>query len=130
MTYEEFADSLIKARKEAEERAKKRQEEIARIRAEVEPKMLALCSAFRAHHICEGCPAYLYDLQKKYRVCKLKELLENNPEHLMNFLKRTPKNRPYESATIIAITEEKERFDMSYSGNKTTKPRRNKNERE
>lgn len=123
MTYEEFAYSLINARKDAEERAKKRQEEVERLRAEVEPKMRALCSAFKVHQICEGCPAFLYDLKKKYKVCKLEELLGNNPERIANFLKRTPGNDSYESATIIAITEEKERLDKSYGGDKTTKPK-------
>lgn len=118
MTYEDYAQSLIVSRDEAEERAKKRQEEVAKLRAEVEPKMRALCSAFRAHHVCEGCPAFLYDLQKKHSVCKLEELLGNNPEHLANFLKRTPKDGPYESATIIAIEKEKERLDKSYGGAK------------
>lgn len=128
MTYEEFADSLIKARKEAEERAKKRQEEVAQLRAEVEPKMRALCSAFRAHHICEGCPAYLYDFKKNCMACKLEELLGNNPERIVNFLKQTPENDRYESATIIAITEEKERLDKSYGGDKTMKPKEANNE--
>ena len=128
MTYEEFADSLIKARKEAEERAKKRQEEVAQLRAEVEPKMRALCSAFRAHHVCEGCPAYRYDYQKKCNVCKLEELLGNNPEWIVCFLKRTPDNAPYESSSIIAITKEKERLDNSYGGDKIMKPKEANNE--
>lgn len=122
MSYEEYADSLIKARKEAEERAEKRQEEVAKLRAEVEPKMRALCSAFRAHRICVACPAYLYNFQKKCKVCELEELLKNNPEWIVRFLKRTPDNDPYESSSIIAISKEKERLDKSNGGDKITKP--------
>lgn len=128
MTYEEYADSLIKARKEAEERAEKRLVEVEKLRAEVEPKMRALCSAFRAHRVCVACPAYLYNCQKKCKVCELEKLLSNNPEWIMNFLKRTPDNEPYESSSIIAITEEKERIDKSYGGDKITKPKEANNE--
>lgn len=118
MTYEDYANSLIASHNEAKERAKKRQEEVARLRAEVEPKMRALCAAFRAHHVCEGCRAFLYDLQKKRSVCKLEELLGNNPEPLASFLKRTPEDGPYESATITAIKKAKELLDKSYGGAK------------
>lgn len=126
MTYEEYADSLINAHEEAEERAKKRKEEIERLRSEVEPKIRALCSAFRAHHVCEACPAYLYDFQKKCKVCDLEKLLSNNPEWIARFLKKTPDNEPYDSASLIAIKIEKERLDKSYGGDKMMKPKENK----
>lgn len=115
MTYEDYANSLIASHDKAEERAKKRQEEVARLRAEVEPKMRALCAAFKAHRICRGCPAYLYELKKGYACC-LESVLENNPELIANFLKRTPDDGPYESATITAIKKAKELLDKSYGG--------------
>lgn len=113
MSYEELAVSLIEARTAAEARAAKRVEEIARLRAEVEPKMRALCSAFRAHRICRGCPAFVYSRGDD---CNLNTVLGNNPELIADFLKKRPNNGPFESATIIAITEEKERLDKSYGG--------------
>ena len=118
MTYEDYANSLIEAHDAAEERAKKRREEVTRVRAKVEQKMRALCAAFKAHRVCDGCPAFLYDLQKKHKVCDLENLLGNNPEVIANFLKRTPDNREYESATIIAIAKAKELLDNSYGGAK------------
>lgn len=117
MTYEDYANSLIASHDEAKERAKKRQEEVARLRAKVEPKMRALCAAFKAHHVCEGCPAYLYEYKKGY-ACNLESVLENNPELIANFLNRTPDNGPYESATITAIKKAKELLDKSYGGAK------------